>query len=215
MLRWTRIQRLLPVTLGLLLFQSANSFAQTSPDVTIIEPSKKVDTVKYAALDDEQFEFGISVGSLSIEDFGNSAVTTFKFAYHVTPKWMTQFEYGRSEVGVASFEEVVNNRFLSDEDRRFTYTNLTLGYRALYGRSFFGGKNRFNSNIYLNAGVENIDFAGQSNTGLVIGTTYKTVLTDWLTLNLDLKNHIFEREFLNDEKLTQNIEFGVGAMIMF
>ncbi|MCW9016190.1 MAG: outer membrane beta-barrel domain-containing protein, partial [Kangiellaceae bacterium] len=74
---------------------------------------------------------------------------------------------------------------------------------------------KFNSHIYLTGGLENVEFAGESNIGLVVGTTYKVVSTDWLTWNFELKNHIFERDFLADKKMTNNIEFSVGFNVLF
>ena len=194
-------------------------FAQDSRDqdasITIIQPDKTVEKAEFAAIDTERFELGVYTGSLSVEDFGNSAVTGLAFTFHIDPRFIAQLGYGQSDVGRAAFEEALGNDFLSDSDKEFTYTHVTAGYRLFYGRSFFGARNKFNTNLYLTAGLGNVEFAGDTQTGLVLGATYKVVLNDWLTCDIHLRDHIFEREFLDDKKTTQNVELAVGINFLF
>ncbi|TQV74207.1 outer membrane beta-barrel domain-containing protein [Exilibacterium tricleocarpae] len=217
MLRVLKILPALLVGTGSLL--SGPVYGQDTQDnsstVTIIQPDKEVKKAEFAEIDTERFELGVFGGTLSVEDFGNSPVMGFTVGYHINPRFMAQVGYGQSDVGRAAFEEALGADFLSESDKEFTYTSASLGYRLFYGRSFFGARNKFNSRLYLIAGVEDVEFAGESNTGIVLGTTYKIIVTDWLTWNIDLRNHIFDREFLADEKTTQNVEFGVGFTVFF
>ena len=183
--------------------------------ITIIEPDKKVKKAQFAAIDTERFELGVYTGTLSVEDFGNSQVTGFSFNYHINSRFLAQIGYGQSDVGRAAFEDALGRDFLSESDKEFNYTSASVGYQLFYGRSFFGARNKFNSHIYITAGVENVEFAGDTNTGIVLGTTYKVVATDWLTWNIDLRNHIFDREFLAEKKTTQNIELAIGLNFLF
>lgn len=186
-----------------------------SSSVTIINPQKKINKVRSAKIDTEKFELGFYLGTLSVEDFGTNQAMGFSVLYHLSPEYFAQFNYGSSDVGRATFEDVVGQDFLSDDDEIFDYTQLSIGYRLFHGRSFLGAKSKYNSHIYLTAGIENVDFAGESNLGFVIGSTYKIVSTDWITWNFELKNHIVERDFLADKKVTNNIEFGVGFNALF
>ncbi len=181
--------------------------------VKIIEPKKDVPVAKSASIDDERFELGIYTGILSVEDFNSNPVVGLSFSYHVTPLFMLQLQYGRSEVDKAAFEE--DNNFLSDSDRDFEYKHLLAGYRVLRGRSFWGKNSKYNSDIYLLGGVGSVDFAGESNTSVVFGASYRVVVTDAVVVNMDFRSHLADRDFLDDDKRTLNTEFGVGINLLF
>lgn len=183
--------------------------------VTIINPQKEIPPINAAAIDTERFEIGFYLGSLSVEDFGTNSVNGFSFSYHINQDFIIQASIGSSDIDKATFEEVVDQEFLASNDRELTYTQLLAGYQLFHGRSFFGAKQKFNSHLYLTAGIENIEFAGEKELGYVIGTTYKIVATDWLTWNFSLNNHIFERTFLGDNKITNNTELSIGLSALF
>lgn len=184
--------------------------------VRIIEPKKDVQIAESATIDTEKFEFGVYAGFLAVEDFNTNPVLGASFSYHLTPKIMLQLNYGQSDVEKASFEKNIENAsFLADADRRFDYYNLLAGYKVLRGRSFFGANKKYNSDIYLLAGLGSVDYAGDSNTSVVIGTSYRVVLTDYLTANLDVRGHSVDREFLNDSKQTFNAEYVIGINVLF
>ncbi len=191
--------------------------SETEPKkpVTIIKPQKKVPPIDAAAIDTERFELGFNIGSLSVEDFGTNTVSSVSFTYHINKDFFALASIGNSDIDKATFEEVVDQDFLANSDRKLTYTQLMAGYQVFHGRSFYGAKQKFNSHLYLTAGVENIEFAGEKEIGYVIGTTYKVVLTDWLTWNFSLNNHIFERTFLADNKMTNNTELSIGLSALF
>ena len=191
------------------------SFAENdNKHVKIIEPDKTVASVQAAAIDTEKFELGPYLGLLSVEDFNSNFVSGLSFTYHINNKFITQINYGLSTVKKAAFEEGADGNFLANKDYDFEYVNLLGGYDLLDGRSFLGKNHKFNSAIYLLAGAAEVSFAGEKNTGLVIGASYRAVITDWITLNLDLRDTRVTRKFLV-EKTTNNTEMLVGINILF
>lgn len=183
--------------------------------VTVIEPDKNMPTIQAAAIDTEKFELGAYLGLLSVEDFNTNPVTGVSFTYHINRKFIAQANYGVSTVGKAAFEEVAGGNFLADDEYDFEYVNLLAGYNLLDGRSFLGKRHKFNSAIYLLAGVADVSFAGNDKTGMVIGASYRAVVTDWMTINLDLRDTIVDREFLGDNKKTNNTEMLIGVNALF
>jgi len=183
--------------------------------VTIIEPSKKVSRPNSATVDAEDFELGLFYGTLSVEDFATNPVKGIYLNYHITSNLSAQISYASSDVGRATFEDVVGGDFLSEKDEEFSYIQVQAGYQILHGRSFLGAKRRFNSYLYVMGGIESVQFARNDEIGFTFGTRYKLVLTDSLTLNIDLQDHIFEREFIADKKFTNNIEFAIGLNALF
>lgn len=193
-------------------FASASVFAQQDR-VRVIEPNTRVEAASPAAIDTERFELGAYLGSISVEDFGTDVVTGIEFNYHINSDWLVQFNYGIAEIDRAAFE--VSSSFLADSDRDFKYYSLAAGYRLFNGRSFFGMQGKYDSSIYLFAGPEQVSFAGNDEVGLNLGLSYRVVLTDWLTANIDFREHIFERDFIGESKQTFNTEFRVGVNALF
>jgi len=187
---------------------------ETDSRVRIIEPDDRVTTAKPAAIDDERFELGAYMGSLSVEDFGTNVVTGIEFSYHLTSKWMLQFNYGQSSVDKAAFESS-QQQFLSDSDRDFIYYGFIGGYKIFDGRSFLGARNKYNTGLYALAGAESVSFADNDETGFVFGLSYRLVLTDWLTANIDFREHMVKRSFIGDDKQTMNTEFRIGVNGLF
>jgi len=184
-------------------------------DQPIIEPEKKPSAVKAAQIDTEKFELGIGLGVINVEDFNSNLSSGLSFTYHVSDLIIAQANYGSSKVSQATFEELNASDFISDSDRNFRYFSLSGGYKVLKGRSFFGRNTKLNTDIYILAGLGQYDFADNSKTGLMLGGSYRTVLTDWLVMNMDIRDHIANRDFIGDSKTTHNTEFVVGLNALF
>jgi len=187
------------------------TWAQNKGPIKVIDPDKKIASANPAALDTEHFELGVYTGLLAVEDFNTNPVLGISLRYYFNEKYLIDGSFGTSETERANTEG--NQDF--NPERDFQYFSLSGGYQLLKGRSFRGKKRKYNTGIYLLGGIEQVDFADNSNTGLVIGVSYKTILTDWLTVNLDFKNHIVNRDFIEDDKMTQNTEFAIGFSTLF
>lgn len=183
--------------------------------VEVIKPDEQTGRASRATIDDERFEVGAYAGFLSVEDFDTQWVGGFSANYHLNHRFLVQINYGQSDVERATFEEVSGGDFLAEADRTFEYQSLLAGYRLMQGRSFLGARRKFNSYLYLLAGPNQVSFAGEDNTGATLGLNYKTVITDWATVNLDFRDIIVEREFLDDSKTTHNIEISLGLSLLF
>lgn len=188
---------------------------QTNKPVRVVIPDKRVDAAKPATIDTERFELGAYIGMLSVADFNTNMVSGFSLTYHITPRWLTQLQMGSSTVTRATFEDIADANFLAEGEYDFSYTTVSGGYRIAHGRSFLSTKGKYDSSIYVLAGVGNIEFAGNSAASGVLGLSYRVVPTDWMTINLDFKNHLFEREFLNTTSQTMNNELAIGFNFLF
>lgn len=183
--------------------------------VTVIEPHSEVEPAQAAKIDTEKFELGAFAGIISIADFDTVAVTGFSASYHISEAFMASVAYGKSGEPEASFERNVGGSFLPEREKGFQYVSAYGSYRMFDGRTFFGSSKKFNSHIYFDAGLDSVTFGGESNIGLVLGTQYKVVVNDWLTGNIIFRDHIVSRNFLGEDKLTQNIEFAIGFNALF
>ncbi len=196
---------------------STSVFAETAkPGIRVIEPDKKTASANPAALDTEHFEIGFNLGLLSVEDFNTNTMKRVSLKYYFSERVFVEGAYGASETERSGVEESDGLNFVADRD--FKYLSISGGYQALKGRAFWGKRRKYNSSLYLIGGLENVDFAGDTETGLVLGVSYKTTLTDWFSINLDFKDHIVNRNIENivdSDKLTHNTEISIGFNTFF
>ena len=182
----------------------------------VIKPDIERRTITEADIDSEDFEVGAYVGVLSIEDFGSNVVYGVRGDYHITEDFFAELAVGTSEAGETSYETLSGGaQILTDDQRDFTYYNISVGYNALPGENFVGSKYAFNSTLYLIAGVGNTEFADDSNFTINVGVGYRFLFNDWIALRLDAKDYIFDSDLLGTDKTTHNLEATIGLSAFF
>ncbi|MBE0486588.1 outer membrane beta-barrel domain-containing protein [Marinobacter sp.] len=185
--------------------------------VQVIEPDITPREITQARIDSEFFELGVFAGVLSIDNFSTEPVYGVSAAFHATEDFFLQFNYGMSEAGLTSFEELggANIRLLTDSDRDYTFYNFLVGYNIFPGEVFFSDKLTFNSAFYLVAGVGNTEFGGENNFTTTIGTGFRIVPLDWVTFHVDFRNHMFQSDLIRESQLTHNIQLSTGITVFF
>jgi len=167
-------------------------------------------------IDEEDFEVGGYAGFLSIEDFGTSPVYGVRLAYHVSEDIFLEGAVGTSRAEKTSYELLSGNvQLLTDDERDFTYYNLSAGYNLLPGEAFFFGRYAYNSQFYLIAGIGNTRFAGNDEFTVNVGAGYRLLIKDWVALHLDARDHMFESDLFGETKTTHNIEILGGLTVFF
>jgi outer membrane beta-barrel protein len=181
----------------------------------VISPDLERRTITEADIDSEDFEAGIFVGVMSVEDFGSNVVYGARAAYHISEDFFTEAAIGRTDTDETSYETLSGGaQILSGSDRQLTYYNISLGYNLLPGEAFIGGSHAFNSALYIIAGVGNTEFANDSHFTVNVGAGYRFLLNDWIALHLDFRDHIFDSDLLGSDKTTHNLE-GTGGVTVF
>ncbi|HEX7061424.1 MAG TPA: outer membrane beta-barrel domain-containing protein [Woeseiaceae bacterium] len=182
----------------------------------VIDPEVVRRDVAEPGIDTENFEVGAFAGIMSIEDFGSDLVYGARLAYHITEGLFMEGAVGQSEAGLTSFEELSGGApILSDDDRQFTYYNLSLGYNLLPGEVFLGEGRAYNTALYVIGGLGSTRFGGDDRFTVNLGAGYRFLLTDSLTLHLDLRDHLFDTDLLGEKKTVHNIESHLGFTVFF
>jgi len=182
--------------------------------LVVREPERR--EVKVDDIDSENFEIGAYGGILDIQDFGSNAVYGVRAAYHVTEDFFIEGLYGRSELGKTSFEKLSGDvELVTDDDRQFSYYNLSVGYNILPGEAFVGRKYAFRGGLYLIAGAGSSDFAGDQRFTVSGGFGYRMAATDWLSLRIDVRDYVFESDLLGSNETLHNLEFTGGLTVFF
>jgi len=181
----------------------------------IIVPEIKRRTIKQAKIDTEDYEISVFAGAFSIEDFGVNAVLGARIAYHISENFFAEFSLGATKASETSYEVLSGGlQLLTDDERDFTYYNISVGYNIFAGESFFG-KNAYNSDLYLIAGIGNTNFADDNHFTWNIGVGYRFIPKDWFAIHIDVRDHVFNSDILGADKLTNNLELTVGFSFFF
>ncbi|MGB5345945.1 MAG: outer membrane beta-barrel domain-containing protein [Woeseia sp.] len=182
----------------------------------VIEPQVERRDIREADIDTENFEIGAYVGLMSVEDFESNVVYGARLAYHVTEGFFVEGTLGQTDAGLTSFERLSGGApLLSDSERRFTYYNLNLGYNILPGEAFVGENRAFNNALYITAGLGSTRFAGDDRFTVNFGAGYRFLLTDYIALHFDVRDHLFDIDLLGEEKTVHNLEGHLGLTVFF
>jgi outer membrane beta-barrel protein len=182
----------------------------------VIEPELERRSITEADIDSEDFEVGVFAGVMNVEDFGTNPVYGVRAAYHITEDFFTEGTLGRTDTDKTSYEKLSGGaEILSGSDRKLTYYNISLGYNLLQGEAFLGSGHAFNTATYVIAGIGNSEFADDSHFTLNFGVGYRFLLTDWIALRIDVRDHIFKSDLLGSDERKNNLEATGGVDIFF
>lgn len=182
----------------------------------VVEPRVERRELTVPAIDRENFEAGAFVGLLSIEDFGSSTVYGARAAYHFSEYLFAEARYGMATAGRTSYEDLSGAaELLTDSEREFSYYDVSLGWNALPGEVFLGGKRAMPSALYLTAGAGSTRFAGDDHFSVTLGAGFRVLATDWLAGSVEVRDIAFESDLLGRNKLTHNFQFTLGVTAFF
>jgi outer membrane beta-barrel protein len=212
---WTK-RFLLACGIAMLHLSSTYSLAEERPTTQVIQPDLERREIKTVELKAEDFEVGLYVGILSIQDFESKAVYGVRGAYHFTEDYFFELSYGYSEAGLTTFEKLSGGSpIFSDKDREYKYYDLGFGWNILPGEVFISDKYVFNSSLYLIAGVGSTTFAGDDWFTISFGSGFRLMLNDRFAWHIDVRDHMFDRDVLGADETTHNIEFNTGVTVFF
>ncbi len=184
---------------------------------SVIQPEIKRKEFDESKIDTANFEILVSAGLLSIEDFGVNLVLSTRLVYHISEDFFTDVGLRKSSAGKTSFETLNPGSapLLSDADREYQHYFVSFGYNLLPGEAFITDSTTYNSALYLIASIGNTDFAGDTNFTVSYGAGYRLLVSNYVSVYLDVRDHTFNMDLLGESKLTHNLEVTFGASYYF
>lgn len=180
----------------------------------VIKPELDRRDIKVPRIDAEDFELGIFVGILSIEDFGSSTVLGGRLAYHVTEDFFVEASYGQSTVSDTNFRQFGLTPF-PQEDEDLVYYNASLGINLFPGEVFLGEKWAVGSAFYIRLGAGNVSFIGEDTSSFNFGFGLRLLTTDWLAFHINMEDLIYESDILGENSITHNFQLLTGVTVFF
>ena len=195
---------------------SANAMQEnTEQPPALIDPNIERRDISEADIDTEDIEIGIFGGFISIEDFESSEVVGVSLTYHINENLFLEARYAQATAGQTSFEKLSGGApFLTDDERDYTYYNLSLGYN-INGETFFTDNLVFNSDFYFTLGAGSTDFGGDERFTVSAGAGYRLLLTDFWALKVDVRDHVFTSDIIGVEKDVHNLAITLGTTFFF
>ncbi|HID48116.1 MAG TPA: outer membrane beta-barrel domain-containing protein [Chromatiales bacterium] len=183
----------------------------------VIQPEVTRREFQESRIDTEDFEVTAFAGMLGIEDFGTNLVYGAKLGYHITEELFVEGVIGTSTAGLTSAETLNPSgaRLLSDEERQFTYYNLSVGFNLLPGEAFPTRKATFNTDLYVLAGAGSTRFAGADRFTLNFGLGYRFYATDYLAIKAEFQDLLLNVDITGENKTTQNLQLSLGLSYFF
>jgi len=179
-----------------------------------LEPEIVRKDLKESEIKAYDFEIGPYVGLMSVEDFGANLVYGVSLTYHVTEDFFFVANYGETTTEESSYERLSGSlQLLADDQRDLSYYNINVGYQILPGEAFVGRNVAFNTALYFVIGAGNTTFAGDTQFTINAGAGYQFLALDWLSIKIDVRDHIFEHDIFGEIKSTHNLEFTIGATL--
>jgi outer membrane beta-barrel protein len=214
----------LPIPL-LLLAAALPALAQTSPATTppgsppaaeqVIQPQVQRREVKRPEYPSNDFAIGLYGGVYATQNFGSAGVGGVRLSYHITEDFFVDATYGQTKVSDESFRQVLPGGIFANRTETLTYYGISAGYNLFPGEVFFGRNTAKASQGYLVAGVGSTDFAGQKRQTWHLGFGWRLVLADWVSVQADVRNHVFTLDLLGQRRSTNNPEVTLGATLFF
>lgn len=181
----------------------------------IIKPEVERRDIHTAKIDTEDFELGFFGGLYSTGDFGTNSVTGARLAFHINESLFVEAAAGSTKTDTTSVETFFPTVFSLVNDRTLTYYNISLGWNILPGESFVGKGWAFSSAYYFIAGAGNTRFDGETYFTVNGGMGLRFLVTDWMALHVDMRDHVFQHEILLKKKTVNNLEMTVGMTLFF
>ena len=190
--------------------------AEDTTQPPVIEPNVARREIEVPKIDTEDFEVGILAGQISVEDFGVNTVAGGRFAYHVTEGFFVELAAGRADTELTSFERLSGAaQLLTEDDREYSYYNVSLGYNIFPGEHFIGKNRAMNTETYVIGGVGKTTFAGDDRFTINFGMGMRVMPLDWLAVHGDIRDHVFDIDLLGQEKTSHNLEATLGVTFFF
>jgi outer membrane beta-barrel protein len=182
----------------------------------VVEPQVHRHEVTVPAIRAENFEAGLFIGTISIEDFGSSVLYGGRIAYHFSEDIFAEATVGSAKAGKTSYEDLSGSaQLLTNSQRDYTYYDLAIGWNALPGEVYLGTRRAMPGTLYVALGVGSTHFAGDDHFTMTPGVGYRLLVTDWLAAHLDARDQMFDSDLLGKNKLTNNLQFSLGLTAFF
>jgi outer membrane beta-barrel protein len=181
----------------------------------VIVPQVDRRDVKLPKFPSNDFEANLFAGTYATENFGSNTVSGLRLGYHITEDIFVQATYGKTKVSDEAFRQILPGGIFINKTETLSYYNLSAGYNVMPGEVFFGRNTAKASQAYIVGGVGSTTFNKQKKQTFNVGFGMRLYLSDYFTVQADVRDHIFTLDLLGKRQSTQNLEITTGVSFIF
>jgi len=186
-----------------------------APSEPVVVPEVDRRDVRKPRYPSNDFEVGLYTGVYATENFGTSWVYGARVGYHLTEDFFVQGVYAQTKVTDEAFRQILPGGIFESKTQTLNYYNLSVGYNILPGEVFLFSSRARPSQLFIIGGVGSTKFVDQNKPTYNFGFGFRVFLTDYASLQLDLRDHIFSLDLLGKSQSTQNLELTTGLSFYF
>jgi outer membrane beta-barrel protein len=186
-----------------------------APAEPVVVPQVDRRDVRLPRYPSNDLEIGLYTGVYATENFGTSWVYGARVGYHLTEDFFVQGVYAQTKVTDEAFRQILPGGIFESKTQKLNYYNLSVGYNILPGEVFLFSSRARPSQFYIIGGVGSTKFVDQRKPTFNVGFGFKVFITDYASLQLDLRDHIFTLDLLGKSQSTQNVEMTAGLSFYF
>jgi outer membrane beta-barrel protein len=184
-------------------------------DEQVIQPQVDRREIKVLHIPSNDFELGIFTGAYNTEYFGSDLVAGVRLGYHITEDFFAEAVYGDTHATDEVFRQILPSGIFKNPKETLQYYELDGGINVLPGEVYFWRHTARPSAIYLIAGLGSTKFLDQRHFTANAGFGARAWLANWVSLQVDMRDHIFSLDVLGERRTTQNLEFSGGITFFF
>ncbi|HSB98895.1 MAG TPA: outer membrane beta-barrel domain-containing protein [Burkholderiaceae bacterium] len=187
----------------------------------VIQPQVERREVKLPKYPSKDFEIGAYLGTFAMQNFGSSLVAGVRLGYHISEDFFVHAVYGQTKVSDESFRQILPGGIFAQPEETLKYYNLSAGYNILPGEVFWGRSAAFASSLYLIAGIGNTNFIASDKVNhrnrqtINYGAGIRVLFHDRFSVQMDMRQHLFELDLLGKNEKTKNLEWTGGVSFYF
>ncbi|HEU5293497.1 MAG TPA: outer membrane beta-barrel domain-containing protein [Burkholderiaceae bacterium] len=187
----------------------------------VIQPQVERREVKLPKYPSKDFEIGAYLGTYAMQNFGSSLVGGVRLGYHISEDIFVQAVYGQTKVSDESFRQILPGGIFAQPEETLKYYNLSVGYNILPGEVFWGRSTAFASSLYVIAGIGNTNFIASDKVNhrnrqtINYGAGIRVLFHDRFSVQMDMRQHIFDLDILGKNESTKNLEWTGGVSFYF
>jgi outer membrane beta-barrel protein len=188
---------------------------QPAAEDQVIQPGLDRREFKVLHIPSNDFEFGLFTGAYNTEYFGTDVVGGARLGYHITEDFFAEAVYGDTRATDEVFRQILPGGVFRNPKEKLRYYELTGGINVLPGELFFWTTTARPCALYLIAGLGSTNFLDERHFTATAGFGVRAWLANWVSLQVDMRDHIFSLDVLGQQRSTQNLEFSGGVTFFF
>lgn len=192
--------------------ESAKPPASAEP---VIQPDIERREVKILHIPSNDFEFGLFTGDYNTEYFGSDLVGGARLGYHISEDFFAEAIYGDTRATDQVYRQILPGGIFPNQVEKLRYYELDGGINVLPGEVYVWRNTARPAALYLIAGLGSTTFLDQRHFTVNAGFGARVWLANWVSLQIDMRDHIFSLDVLGQERSTQNLEFSGGVTFFF